>query len=248
MHEALNGAGLFLSQQGIRALSKNFEDNGGFQYKDFLRALRVDLTPRALAAVGAAYAKLGGGDALTAAALKAGFNPESSQMFRAGQWTAEEATEDFVALMCAHARVQPSDEASISRDAFFEFYQDMRMCEPSDDYLVRQVELAWGVQEPGRGPSEKEVDEGILELRTALMQSTQGIKDEVKLRRFIQRWNNTGRVSPEELYELFLECGLATSKTIAEAIVRRIDLEKCGTADMMKLCEVVCNLDPRWHE
>ena len=42
----------------------------------------------------------------------------------------------------------------------------------------------------------------ILELKSALIQSTSGVKDEVKLRRFIRTWNPSGLVDASNLFEL----------------------------------------------
>merc|ERR1712118_219589 len=54
--------------------------------------------------------------------------------------------------------------------AWHEFYQDVRLCLPDDDYLVQQLEASWGIAEKGRKPTKSEIDAVILQLRSALTQ------------------------------------------------------------------------------
>ena len=88
----------------------------------------------------------------------------------------------------------------------------------------------------------------ILELKSALIQSTSGVKDEVKLRRFIRTWNPSGLVDASNLFELMLDVGMNATPAVAAAILDRVDLERKGAVEVESLVTVVCGEDPRWGD
>jgi Ca2+-binding EF-hand superfamily protein len=247
-HEALNASGLFPSIPDLQALYKNFQTSDGkFHYVDFVRAMRPTLSTRAGDAVDAAFNLVAEGDAVPVAKIGQCFRPEAAPLYRAGSQTAEEAQSEFKTLFCVHAQLE-TDEETVSRQAWHEFYQDVRLCLPDDDYLVQQLEASWGIAEKGRKATKSEIDAVILQLRSALTQRSIGLKDEVNMRKFMRQYNTSDRVSPEELYELMLFVGVDASPALAAAIVERIDLDKSGSVDLQLLVTTVCEKDPRWGE
>lgn len=246
-HEAMNASGLFPSLPDLQALYKNFQDKDSrFNYVDFVRALRPGLSERASSAVSAIFARFGV-DPVPMKTLEEAFQPEASPLFRGGAQSAEEARGEFCMLLRAHTGAEGEDGA-VSEQAWSEFYADMRLCLPDDDYLVQQLEASWGAGEDARLPSRKEVDECILLLRSGLIQQSKGIKDEVNMRKFIRQYNTTESVVPAELYELMLFVGMNATPALAKAVIDRVDLNKSGSVGLQQLVTTICEKDPRWGE
>jgi Ca2+-binding EF-hand superfamily protein len=244
-HEALNASGFFPSVAELQALYKNFQDAAGmFHYADFIFALRPKLSARAKEAIARAFAAFGS-KAVGIARLVEAYQPEASQLYVSGSASAEAAKEEFGMLIKAHAGVD-GESAVIDEAAWTKFYQDLRLCLPSDDYLAQNLEASWGISEPGRQLSKAEVDQGILRLKSALMQGTTGLKDEVKLRSFIRQWNPSGRVDVATLYELYIDVGVDATPALASAVLERVDLERTGAVELESLVAIVCGEDPRW--
>merc|ERR1719465_233079 len=238
-HEALNASGLFPSVPDLQAVYKNFQDDEGyFKYVNFIHALRPALSARQEGAIKAAF-KTFAGDPVPLADIRAAYSPEASALYLSGAQTAEEAKDEYITMLKAHAGVD-GEGAAIDLIAWCKFYTDLSMCVPNDDYLVQNLEASFGILESGRAPSKLEVNTAILQLKSALIQSTTGVKDEVKLRRFIRTWSPAGRVDASNLFELMLDVGLNATPSIAAAIIDRVDLERAGAVDLESLVSVVC--------
>jgi Ca2+-binding EF-hand superfamily protein len=244
-HEALNASGLFPSVPDLQAVYKNFQDDEGFfKYVNFIHALRPSLSVRQEKAILDAF-KTFGADPVPLSDIGAAYSPEASALYLSGAQTAEEAKDEYVTMLKTHAGVD-GEGAVIDLLAWCKFYTDLSMCVPNEDYLVQNLAASFGIEEVGRKPSIQEVNLAILQLKSALIQSTTGVKDEVKLRRFIRTWNPAGRVDASNLFELMLDVGMDATPAIAAAILDRVDLEKAGAVDLESLVAIICGEDPRW--
>jgi hypothetical protein len=244
-HEALNASGLFPSVPDLQAVYKNFQDDEGyFKYVNFIHALRPTLTARQEDAIKAAF-KTFAGDPVPVTAIREAYSPEASALYLSGSQTAEEAKNEYITMLMTHAGVE-GEAAVIDLLAWCNFYTDLSMCVPNADYLVQNLEASFGISEGAREPSRQEVNLAILQLKSSLIQSTTGVKDEVKLRRFIRTWSPAGRVDASNLFELMLDVGMDATPAVAAAILARVDLEKAGAVDLEALVSVVCGEDPRW--
>jgi hypothetical protein len=191
--------------------------------------------------------KIFGGDPVPLADIYAAYSPEASALYLSGAQTAEEAKDEFMTMLKTHAGVD-GEGAAIDLLAWCKFYSDLSMCVPNEDYLVQNLEASFGIMESGRLPSRLEVNQAILQLKSALIQSTTGVKDEVKLRRFIRTWSPAGRVDASNLFELMLDVGMDATPAIATAIIDRVDLDRTGFVELENLVTVVCGEDPRWGD
>merc|ERR1719420_1576913 len=217
-----------------------------FKYVNFIHALRPALSARAQDAIIAAF-KTFGGDPVPLKDIRAAYAPEASSLYLSGAQSAEEAKDEYITMLKTHAGVDGED-AAIDLLAWCKFYTDLSMCVPNDDYLVANLEASFGVMEGGRKPTRQEVNMAILQLKSALIQSTSGVKDEVKLRRFIRQWNPAGRVDASNLFELMLDVGIDATPAIAAAILDRVDLDGSGYVELENLVTIVCGEDPRWGD
>jgi Ca2+-binding EF-hand superfamily protein len=246
-HEALNASGLFPSVPDLQAVYKNFQDEDGFfKYVNFIQALRPALSARQEGAIAAAFETFGT-DPVPIADIRAAYSPEASALYLSGAQTAEEAKDEFITMLKTHAAVD-GEGAAIDLLAWYNFYTDLSMCVPNTDYLVQNLEASFGIMEAPRQPTRQEVNMVILELKSALIQSTSGVKDEVKLRRFIRTWNPSGMVDASNLFELMLDVGMNATPAVAAAILDRVDLERKGAVEVESLVTVVCGEDPRWGD
>jgi Ca2+-binding EF-hand superfamily protein len=246
-HEALNASGLFPSVPDLQAVYKNFQDDEGyFKYVNFIHALRPSLSVRQEGAIMKAFKCLGK-DPVPISEIREAYSPEASALYLSGAQSADEAKDEYITMLKTHAGVD-GEGSAIDLLAWCKFYTDLSMCVPNDDYLVQNLEASFGIQEAPREPSRKEVNNAILQLKSALIQSTSGVKDEVKLRRFIRTWSPAGRVDASNLFELMLDVGMDATPAIAAAILHRVDLERVGAVELESLVTVVCGEDPRWGD
>merc|ERR1719321_1416822 len=127
-----------------------------FKYVNFIHALRPVLSARQQGAIKAAFDTFGA-DPVPISEIRAAYSPEASALYLSGAQTAEEAKDEFITMLKAHAGVD-GEGAAIDLLAWCNFYTDLSMCVPNEDYLVQNLEASFGIEEVGRKPSIQEVN------------------------------------------------------------------------------------------
>lgn len=118
------------------------DGDGNVTYEEFLRGLRDELTERRAAMVQKAFNMLdkdGSGQILVAeiaGIYDVSMNPE----FLEGRKTRDEILTDFLSNF---EGAKGNHDGILTKGEFFDYYTDLSMSTPSDEYFVRMMESTW---------------------------------------------------------------------------------------------------------
>jgi len=142
--QALAAFGLFPKKVELQALMKFYDvdGDGNVSYDEFLRGLRDELTPRRKAMVMKAFAMMDrnntgdiGLDDISSI-YDVSMNPD----FLEGRKTRDEILVDFLSNF---EGVKGNRDGRVTLDEFCDYYTDLSMSTPSDEYFVRMMESSW---------------------------------------------------------------------------------------------------------
>lgn len=145
---ALNTYGLFPKKQDLQALMKYYDidGDGNITYEEFLRGMRDELTERKKAMVEKAFKILDkdGSGKITVQDVINIYNVQQHPDFISGKKGKDEIISEF---LNSFDGAKGNNDGVISRQEFFDYYTDLAMSTPSDEYFVRMIEQAWCVGE-----------------------------------------------------------------------------------------------------
>jgi len=142
--EALASYGLFPKVVEIQALMKYYDvdGDGNITYEEFIRGLRDPLSERRKAMVDKAFALIdrnNSGD-ITMADIEAIYDVSQNQDFIDGTKTRQEILEEF---LNGFDGMRGNNDGTVSRQEWSDYYTDLSMSLPSDEYFVRMMESVW---------------------------------------------------------------------------------------------------------
>lgn len=139
---------LFPKKVELQALIKYYDVNGDGQisYDEFIRGLRDDLTPRRAAMVDKAFWILdfNGSGVINYEDLKEVYDVSCNKEFIEGRKTKEQILDEFIMTFEGS---QGKKDGSIAYNEWVDYYTDLSMSLPSDDYFVQMMESVWGICE-----------------------------------------------------------------------------------------------------
>jgi Ca2+-binding EF-hand superfamily protein len=122
-------------------------------------------------------------------------------------------------------------EGQVSKAEFYEFYNDICMQAPSDDYFTQHAENWWGVQENTTASvSSVEVERLVALLRQRLITLANGNQEEYALRRIFSQFDCNGNaiLSTPELAGMLSKLGVDCELKMLAALFKRIDVNGNG--------------------
>lgn len=116
--------------------------DGNIGYEEFLRGLRDELTERRKAMVNKAFAMLDrdGSGQINMSDISGIYDVSMNPEFLEGRKTKEEILTDF---MSNFEGAKGNRDGVITGQEFFDYYTDLSMSTPSDEYFVRMMESTW---------------------------------------------------------------------------------------------------------
>jgi Ca2+-binding EF-hand superfamily protein len=118
------------------------DGDGNVSYEEFIRGLRDELTERRRAIVERAFAVLDrdGSGQITISDIIGIYDVSMNPEFIEGRKTKEEILTEFLNNF---EGVKGNRDGIVSREEFFDYYTDLSMSTPSDEYFVRMMESVW---------------------------------------------------------------------------------------------------------
>jgi Ca2+-binding EF-hand superfamily protein len=142
--QALAAFGLFPKKVELQALMTYYDvdGDGNITYEEFLRGLRDDLTPRRAAMVQKAFAMLDkdGSGQITISDIAGVYDVSMNPEFLEGRKTKDEILTDFLSNF---EGAKGNRDGVITTKEFTDYYTDLSMSTPSDEYFVRMMESTW---------------------------------------------------------------------------------------------------------
>jgi len=142
--QALAAFGLFPKKVELQALMKfyDIDNDGNVSYEEFLRGLRDELTPRRKNMVMKAFVMMDkdGSGAIALNDIAGIYDVSMNPDFLEGRKTREEILTDFLANF---EGAKGNHDGKISQQEWTDYYTDLSMSVPSDEYFVRMMESTW---------------------------------------------------------------------------------------------------------
>lgn len=142
--QALGSFGIFPKKVELQSLIKFYDINGDGQigYEEFLSGLRENLTERRLAIVKKAFSILdnSGNGVVTVSDITNVYDVSMNPEFLEGKKTKAEILFEFLNNFDG---ARGNNDGQVTWDEFVDYYTDLSMSSPSDDYFVKMMESSW---------------------------------------------------------------------------------------------------------
>jgi len=120
----------------------DIDGDGNITYEEFLRGLRDELTPRRTAMVNKAFNMLDrdGSGVIQLKEIAGIYDVSMNPDFLEGRKTRDEILTEF---MSSFEGARGNHDGAITKQEFVDYYTDLSMSVPSDEYFVRMMESSW---------------------------------------------------------------------------------------------------------
>ena len=146
--QALAAFGIFPKKVELQALMKFYDvdGDGNISYDEFLSGLRDELSERRVAMVRKAFQMLDkdGSGKVTVSDIAGIYDVSMNAEFLEGRKTKEEILAEF---LNGFDGARGNNDGIITWEEFYDYYADLSMSTPSDEYFVRMMESTWQVPE-----------------------------------------------------------------------------------------------------
>lgn len=205
---ALNSIGVFFKNCDATALFLYYDKNrdGQISYNEFLDAFRVELNSRRVKLVEKLFKMLDikrrNKVSLSDAAVF--YRESTNEKLIKGQMTKQEAIDDFFSFFTL------DEQGDISREEFYNYYQDVGSVTGNDDNFVDLIKDAWGIVEDTHEASEDIVMKYINLLREKLINRTTGVSNKHRMEHLFNGFDLTDSsdMSYNELAAICIKLGV----------------------------------------
>jgi len=215
-----------------QALFKYYDVDGDEQinFEEFMRGLRDPLTERREAMVWRAFALMDrdGSGKIEGKDISHLYDVSQHRDFIEGTKTKEEIVAEF---LNSFDGCQGNDDGIVTKEEWYEYYTDLSVSIPSDDYFIQMMESTWNI-------CEDEDDDAYLEkisqytsyVHDQLINLTGGSSDEGLIRKIYDDFdlNQNGMITIDEFANMVAKLEIAVERKYLRGIFRNIDLDKSG--------------------
>lgn len=239
--------GFFPKIVDLQALVKRYDLDGDNQlsFDEFLRSLREPLNDRRRKIVEKAFRMMDrdGSGFLDVKDIINIYDVSKHKDFKSGKKTKEAILTEFLQSFEGAAG---NRDGKISLPEFLDYYTDVSMTVPSDDFFVESVGSAWCITEDDKAEVEESEVRSILKtVRMKLINKTNGIHDEFVLRKLFGDFdmNKSGFLTLDELHAMLIKLEIAVHRKYLSAIFRRFDQNNNGYIEFEEFVNYLIN-DP----
>lgn len=226
---------LFFKKVELQALVKYYDVDGDGQIslEEFLRGLRDPLTERREAMVWRAYALMDrdGSGKIEAKDVAHLYDVSQHREFIEGTKTKDEILDDF---LNSFDGVKGNNDGIITKDEWYEYYTDLSVSIPSDDYFVQMMESTWNIcEDEDDSEYHNKINQYVQFVHDQLQNLTSGSTDENLIRKIYDDFdlNQNGMITIDEFANMVAKLEIAVERKYLRGIFREIDLDKSGAIE-----------------
>jgi len=142
--QALAAFGIFPKKVELQALMRHYDvdGDGNISYDEFIRGLRDELTERRKVMVNKAFAMLDrdGSGQINIQDITGIYDVSMNPEFLEGRKTRDEILQDFLNNFDG---AKGNNDGIVTMQEWTDYYTDLSMSTPSDEYFVRMMESTW---------------------------------------------------------------------------------------------------------
>jgi len=118
------------------------DGDGSISYDEFLNGMKDELTERRLGMVKKAFAMLDkdGSGKITVSDIAGIYDVSMNPLFLEGRKTRDEILADF---LNSFEGSRGNKDGCVTWEEFYDYYSDLAMSTPSDEYFVKMMESTW---------------------------------------------------------------------------------------------------------
>eukprot|EP00826_Nyctotherus_ovalis_P002491 TRINITY_DN10499_c0_g3_i12.p1 TRINITY_DN10499_c0_g3~~TRINITY_DN10499_c0_g3_i12.p1 ORF type:complete len:267 (+),score=98.37 TRINITY_DN10499_c0_g3_i12:123-803(+) len=214
--------------------------DGGVSYEEFLQGIREPMSERRQALVEKIFKTLdkNGSGAITAADIESHYRVESSPDFISGAKTKQQVLEAFLSNFDVAPKGQ---DGTITKEEFVNYYADLSMVLPVDDYFVSVLEGAWEIKEESKEAAENEKAKGPAAALVEKLKVVAAPLDDKVIEAAFKDFNKskTGGLSIDELQQIFARFEIPIDRVSVIGIVRMFDKNKSGALELEEFRDLI---------
>ena len=245
--EALASYGLFPKVVEIQALMKYYDvdGDGNITYEEFIRGLRDPLSERRKNMVDKAFTLIdrSRNGTISIEDIDAIYDVSQNQDFIDGRKTREEILQEF---LNGFDGMRGNNDGQITMQEWNDYYTDLSMSLPSDEYFVRMMESVWQICEDETATvSAEQIKHLTKTMRAKLLDFSGGQTEEMVLRNTFREFdlNENGVLSSDELQALLVRLQMSVERKYLTALLNKFDRNGNGVIEFEEFSNFLIN-DP----
>ena len=245
--EALASYGLFPKVVEIQALMKYYDvdGDGNITYEEFIRGLRDPLSERRKNMVDKAFTLIdrSRNGTISIEDIDAIYDVSQNQDFIDGRKTREEILQEF---LNGFDGMRGNNDGQITKAEWDDYYTDLSMSLPSDEYFVRMMESVWQICEDETATvSAEQIKHLTKTMRAKLLDFSGGQTEEMVLRNTFREFdlNENGVLSSDELQALLVRLQMSVERKYLTALLNKFDRNGNGVIEFEEFSNFLIN-DP----
>lgn len=209
------------------------DGDGQINLEEFLRGLRDPLNERREAMVWRAFALMDrdGSGEITGGDIGHLYDVSQHREFIEGTKSKEEILGEF---LDSFDGCRGNNDGKVSKDEWHEYYTDLSVSIPSDDYFVQMMESTWNICEDEDDQSyHDKIDQYVAYVHSQLQNLTSGSTDENLIRKIFDDFdlNQNEKITIDEFANMVAKLEIAVERKYLRGIFRHIDLDKSGAIE-----------------
>lgn len=218
----------------------DIDGDGNIAYEEFLRGLREEMTSRRHKMVQKIFAMLDrdGSGVIQLADIVQIYDVSMNNDFIQGKKSKEQILTEFLS---GFEGARGNKDGVITKDEFFDYYTDLSMSIPSDEYFVRMLESAWQCPEEEDQTSQMAVSMLISEVRKRVLELS---KNDPKLLKKIHSdfdLNQSGALTIDEVTNMIAKMKISVERKYVYPFFKYIDRDNSGNISIEEFEAYVLN-------
>lgn len=245
--EALATYGIFPKVVEIQALMKYYDvdGDGNITYEEFIRGLRDPLTERRRNMVNKAFELVdrSRNGTITVEDIDAIYDVSQNQDFIDGKKTREEILQEF---LNGFDGMRGNNDGRITKQEWDDYYTDLSMSLPSDEYFVKMMESVWQICEDETATvTQEQIKHLTKTMRAKLLDFSGGQTEEMVLRNTFREFdlNENGVLTADELQALLVRLQMSVDRRYLTALLNKFDRNGNGVIEFDEFSNFLIN-DP----
>lgn len=231
--QALAAFGLFPKKVELQALMKYYDidGDGNVTYEEFLRGLRDELNERRYAIVDKAFSIMDRDNSgqITVSDIAHIYDVTCHKDFIEGTKTKEEIIGEF---LDGFDGAKGNNDGIVSRQEWFDYYTDLGISLPSDDYFVQMMESTWGISEnEDTEVYQQTIGEYVRVTKEQLITLLGDHNSENDIYKLFSDFDltQTGTITIDEFANMLAKLQIAVDRKYLRGIFRSINYSHSGT-------------------
>jgi Ca2+-binding EF-hand superfamily protein len=209
----------------------DLDGDGQVSYEEFLRGLRDEMTPRRAKMVEKIFKSMDrdGSGVINLGDVIQIYDVSTNAEFIAHKKTKEQILQEFLNNF---EGAKGNRDGQVTYSEFFDYYTDLSMSVPNDEYFVRMLESAWQIPEADNDPvAEASIKMLIKEVRARVLELA---KNDPKLIKKIHSdfdLNQSGALTIDEVTNMIAKLKISVERKYVHPFFKYIDQDNSGNID-----------------